>query len=150
MRTSRRKKVRMFYSNYLENQPVYVRDSEGNIVYQTMPDGAQVPKKTGQFEDRYDEPTEFFNSITGELREDEWKAFGHQNVGAAVMTYNNGEFPFKAGTLIWKDSEIGRKDDGTVDEATADYRIMGIDKTGQFFTRVVMEEVQKTSEGVAE
>jgi len=136
----------MFYSNFEENVPVYVRDEQGEIVYQTMPDGTSVPKKTGLFENRYSEPVEFFNTITGELREDEWKAFGHQNVGAAVMTYNNGEFPFVSGTLIWKDSEIGRKSDGTVDEATADYRVMGVDKTGQYFTRVVMEEVQKTSE----
>ena len=146
MRTARRIKVRMFYSNFLENQPVYVRDANGEIVYQTMPDGTQVPKKTGLFENRFSEPVEFFNSITGELREDEWKAFGHQNVGAAVMTFNNGEFPFVSGTLIWKDSEIGRKADGSVDEATADYRVMGVDRTGQYFTRVVMEEVQKTSE----
>ena len=136
----------MFYSNFEENVPVYVRDEQGEIVYQTMPDGTSVPKKTGFSENRYSEPVEFFNTITGELREDEWKAFGHQNVGAAVMTYNNGEFPFVSGTLIWKDSEIGRKPDGTVDEATADYRVMGVDKTGQYFTRVVMEEVQKTSE----
>lgn len=146
MRTAKRKKVRMYYSNFVENSPVYVRDSEGNIVYQTMPDGTSVPKKTGQFQDTFEEPTVFYNSITGELTQDEWKAFGHENYGSAVMTYNNGEFPFVAGTLIWKDSAIGYKEDGTVDESTADYRIMGIDKTGQYFTRVVMEEVQKTSE----
>ena len=50
----------MFYSNFEENVPVYVRDEQGEIVYQTMPDGTSVPKKTGLFENRYSEPVEFF------------------------------------------------------------------------------------------
>ena len=142
MRTAKRKEQKMYYSNLHESTPIYQTDEHGNIVYRTMPDGEQIPVKIGETKPGFDEPTEFWNSISGTLTEDELTAFGSENGGIAKITYHNGEYPFKVGTLIWKDSKVGYIDD-EVDENTADYRIMGVLTTGQHFYRAILEEAVK-------
>lgn len=146
MRTARRKTQRMFYSNFHKSEPVYLTDDDGNIVYRTMPDGEQVAVKDGETKEGYDEPTEFWNSISGSLTEDELMAFGGEKRAVAKITYHKGEFPFRIGTLIWKNSEVGYIE-GEVDENSADYRVMGILDEGQHFYRAIMEKVTK-GEGV--
>lgn len=142
MRSARRIKQKMLYSNSHKSAPVYVTDEQGNIVYKTMPDGTQVPCKTGETKEGYDNPTEFWNSISGSLTEDELQAFGGAKRAVAKITYHKNEYPFKTGTLIWKNSEVGYKN-GEVDETSADYRIMGILDEGQHFFRAIMEKVTK-------
>ncbi len=145
MRTARRSKQIMYYSNFHTSEPVYLTDDEGNIIYRTMPDGEMVAVKDGETKEGYDEPTEFMNTISGSLTEDELMAFGSESRAVAKITYHKGSLPFKVGTLIWKDSEVGYKDD-EVDENSADYRVMGILDEGQHFYRAIMERV--TKEGV--
>ena len=146
MRSARRIKQKMLYSNFHQSEDVYVTDEQGNIVYREMPDGTQVPCKTGETKEGYDEPTEFWNSISGSLTEDELQAFGGEKRAVAKITFHKNEYPFKIGTLIWKNSEVGYKD-GKVDETSADYRVMGILDEGQHFFRAIMEKVTK-GEGV--
>ena len=142
MRTNRHIKQRMFYSNFHSSEPVYMTDDAGNIVYQTMPDGKTVPIKSGETKEGYDEPTEFWNSISGTLTEDELQAFGGEKRAVAKITYRKNEYPFVVGTLIWKDSEVKYIDE-EVDENSADYRVMGILDEGQHFYRAIMEKVTK-------
>ena len=146
MRTNRRIKQKMFYSNFSESIPIYVTDGDGNIIYDTMPDGEEVPRTTGETKEGYDEPTEFWNSISGTLTEDELQAFGGERRAVAKMTYRKGDYLFSVGTLIWKNSEVVYKD-GEVDETSADYRIMGILDEGQHYFRAIMERITK-GEGV--
>lgn len=146
MRTARRKTQRMLYSNFHTSEPIYLTDDDGNIVYRTMPDGEVVPIKDGETKQGYDEPTEFYNSISGTLTEDELQAFGGEKRAVAKITYRKNEFPFVVGTLVWKNSEVKHVGD-EVDENSADYRIMGILDEGQHFYRAIMEKVTK-GEGV--
>lgn len=142
MRTARRKTQLMKYANFHTSEPIYLTDDEGNIVYRTMPDGKSVPVKDGETKEGYDEPTEFYNSISGTLTEEELQAFGGETRAIAKITYHKREFPFRVGTLIWKDSEV-KHIDGEVDENSADYRIMGILDEGQHFDRAIMAKVTK-------
>lgn len=142
MRTARRKTQHMFYSNFHKSEPIYLTDDEGNVVYRTMPDGERVPVTTGETKEGYDEPTEFWNSISGTLTEDELQAFGSEARAVAKITYRKGEFPFRIGTLVWKDSEVEHIHE-EVDENSADYRVMGILNEGQHFYRAIMERVTK-------
>ena len=125
MRTNRRIKQKMLYSNFKQSETIYVTDSEGNIVYRTMPDGNRIAVKSGEIKSCYEEPIEFLNSISGTLTEDEMEAFGGEKKAVAKITYRKGDFPFSIGTLIWKDSEV-KYVDGKIDENSADYRILGI------------------------
>ncbi len=142
MRTNRRIKQKMLYSNFSESEPIYVTDGDGNIVYRTMPDGQSVAVKSGETRAGYKEPTEFWNSISGTLTEDELQAFGGEKRAVAKITYRKGDYPFSIGTLIWKDSEVKKIGD-RIDENSADYRILGILDEGQHFYRAIMEKVTK-------
>ena len=142
MRTNRRIKQNMFYSNFHKSEPVYLTDDEGNIVYKTMPDGKSVPVKNGETKEGYDDPTEFWNSISGTLTEEELQAFGGEQKAVAKITYRKNEYPFRVGTLIWKNSEVGHIGED-VDKESADYRVMGILDEGQHFYRAIMEKVTK-------
>lgn len=137
MRTPKRVKQKMYYSLPFEGEPTYATDSEGNIIYDTMPDGETVPRKVGETPDGYSSPVEFFNSITGELTADELQAFGTEPKRKCKMTYKKGEFPFVVNTLIWKDSEVT----DPIDESSADYRIIGIQDTGRHFYKALLVSV---------
>ena len=141
MRTSRRVKQKMYYAAIHEGSPIYATDEEGNIIFDTMPDGEILPRVVGETPEGYDEPIEFENSITGELTADELQAFGSETRGKAKITYPKGLYSFSVGSLIWKDSEINYNPDGTVDENSADYRIIGIQNTGRHFWKALLEAV---------
>jgi len=140
MRTAKRVKQKMFYATYHEGKPIYATDEQGNIIYDVMPDGKEIPRITGESPAGYDKPVEFWNSITSELTEDELKPFGNESSNMAKITFKKGEFPFVPGVLIWKTSEIGYKGD-EVDETTADYRIVGVQNTGRHFYKALLAAV---------
>jgi len=123
-------------------QESYVRDDYGNIIYDII-GGEYVPRKTGEPIITFSEPVEFFNSISGELTEDEMRAFGGEKIGNAKMTYRRGEFPFVTGTLIWKNTEPKYKD-GVVDEESADYVVLGVLDAGKHFWKCILTENVKT------
>lgn len=135
MRTPKRVRQTMYYSIPSEGVPIYERDGEGNIIYDVMPDGTSIARQVGETPDGYATPIEFHNSITGELTADELQAFGAETKGRCKMTYKKGEYPFVINTLIWKDTEPPQ---GVVDEGSADYRIIGIQKTGRHFYKALL------------
>ena len=137
MRTPKRVKQKMYYSLPSPGEPIYATDEQGNIIYDTMPDGESVPRKVGETPDGYSSPVEFANSITGDLTADELQAFGAEPRMKCKMTYKKGEFPFVVNTLIWKDTEVT----DPVDEGSADYRIIGIQSTGRHFYKALMVSV---------
>ena len=137
MRTPKRVKQKLKVAFYHDGEPLYERDSEGNIIYDTMPDGESVPRQIGETPAGYDNPVEIWNSITGSLTEDELQAFGTEAQNVAKMTYKHEEFNFCVGDLIWKESEVVYTD-GKVDETSADYRIIGIQETGRHFFKALL------------
>ena len=61
------------------------------------------------------------------------KDYGIDNsTNYAQIVANKGELPLKAGSVIWKKSEVGYKDDDKtiVDETTADYIVKGVADEG--------------------
>lgn len=137
MRTPKRVKQIMYYSLPSAGEPIYERDSLGNIIYDVMPDGESVARVADATPESYAKPVQFMNSITGELTADELQAFGAETKTKCKMTYKKGEFPFTINTLIWKDSEPTNP----VDEGSADYRIIGIQDTGRHFYKALLVSV---------
>ena len=155
MRTAKRTKQKMFYSIPLNGEPIYARDSEGNIIYDTMPDGEQVARVVGETDITFSQPVEFYNSITGTLTQEELLAFGDEPREKAKMTYKKGEFPFVAGTKIWLRNEIEYREgelypsellypsdilfpNGLPDTDSADYRVVGVYNTGRHFDKALL------------
>lgn len=141
MRTPRRTRQCMYYATFHEGSPIYATDEHGNVIYDLMPDGELIPRVVGETPEGYDEPVAFWNSITGELTADELQAFGSKDRAKAKMTFPKDYFPFTVGVLIWKESEVKYKGDGTVDETSADYRVIGIQDTGRHFWKALLEAV---------
>ena len=139
MRTPRKVRQRMYYALLIGKEDIYATDDMGNIIY-VIKGGEKVPKKTGEKRDKYSEPIEFYNSISGELTENELQAFGTQNMANAKMTYKRGQYPLRTGSLIWKQSEIKYKD-GVIDPTSADFRVMGVMNEGQYFWKAMLQAV---------
>lgn len=132
MRTPKRVKQTLYYATYTESEVIYAKDSEGNIIYDTMPDGASVARVIGETSTGYSEAVEFHNSITSDLTAEELQAFGNEPREKAKMTYKKGEFPFSVGTLIF----ISRPEEVT--EESADYRVIGVQNTGRHFHKALL------------
>lgn len=141
MRTPKRVKQKLFVAAYHDGEPLYEKDSEGNIIYDTMPDGESVPRQIGETPAGYDNPVEFWNSITGTLTEDELKAFGSETQSVAKITFKKEEFTFRVGDLIWHNSEVEYDEDEKLVEASADYRVIGIQDTGRHFYKALLVAV---------
>lgn len=142
MRTPRKIRQPLIYALLKGKEPIYERDDEGNIVYRIIA-GEKVPKSTGDERNVYSEPITFYNSISGDLTENELQAFGTQSNVSAKMTYRRNQYPFKTGTLIWKTSEVKFLDDGSPDPESADYRVAGVMTEGQYFWKCLLEAVTK-------
>lgn len=141
MRTPRRVKQRMYYALPTGVEPEYEVDQWGKVVTRTV-NGKTVKVKKGM-KTTYSSPVKFFNTITSDLTADDLTSFGADNSGKkAKMTYRFGEFPFKAGTLIWLRSEV-QYINGEVDPNSADYQIVGIKDTGIRFWNALLSEVVK-------
>ena len=126
MRGLSRNKQRMWYSLLGEPQPIYARDDDGNIIYDTMPDGTQIPRTTGDETNGYQEPVEFYASIraTGGSAEDRPYGLDLSNY-AAVICVPKGLYPIAESTLIWYQNEPVVTN-GEVDKSSADYKVVRV------------------------
>lgn len=118
-RTGRRNRQRLYYSLWLEEQPVYDRDREGNI----RTDSEGNPIETGDFKDAYSMPLEFHACIVGKGGQVEQQAFGAYGDYDALLYLKKGDLPLKENTLIWYTSKPKLKSNGDVDDKSADYVI---------------------------
>lgn len=132
----------MYYALLIGKEPIYLTDDSGNIIYQII-GGEHVPKKTGDTREIYSNPVEFYNSISGQLSENELQAFGTQVLANAKMTYKREQYPFRTGTLIWKQSEVKYLDEEQtrIDPASADFRVIGVMNEGQYFWKCMLEAI---------
>lgn len=107
-----------------EQQPVYERDEDGNIIYQTI-DGEEVPKETGIWETPYSEPVPFYGNInSGNTGYAIARAYGISTGNFdAVLCMRKGEIPIDVTSLIWYNKEPVFRKDGTVDPGSANYSV---------------------------
>ena len=133
MMTLQLNKQAMKYSLQDEKIPIYETDENGNIVYYTDSDGNKIPIETGEYTTGYSDPVSFFANINNKLNEVVWQDYGiDDSTNYAQIITSKDELPLKAGSVIWKKSEVGYKDDDKtiVDETTADYTVKGIADEG--------------------
>ena len=116
-RAGRRNKQKMFYALWLQDQPVYDKDRDGNI----RVDDDGFPIETGDTKDVYSEPMEFHACIVGSGGQVEQQAFGAFGDYDALLYARKGDLPLSENTLIWYRNDPKLKGDGSVDEKSADY-----------------------------
>ena len=133
MMTLQSNKQAMKYSLQGERVPIYETDENGNIIYYEDSDGNKIPMETGEYTTGYSHPVPFFANINNKLNEVVWKDYGiDDSTNYAQIIASKDELPLKAGSVIWKKSEVGYKDDDKtiVDETTADYIVKGVADEG--------------------
>ena len=133
MMTLQANKQEMKYSLQDGQVPIYETDDDGNIIYYTDSEGNQIPIETGEYTTGYSQPVSFFANISNKLNEVVWQDYGVDNsTNFAQLITSKGELPLKAGSVIWKKSEVGYKDGEKtiVDETTADYIVKGVADEG--------------------
>lgn len=132
MRTLRRNKQAMKYSIKLENQPIYVTDDDGNIVYYEDEEGNRYPMETGSYETVISIPEKFLANIAMSGGEAEAQEFGLSiSDYNAVIASGKNELPLVLGALIWHNSEVVFEDAENTkpDETSADYRVIKVSES---------------------
>ena len=133
MRILVKNKQKMYYALQIGEAPVYQTDADGNIMYYVDSDGNKIPLETGETELGYGEPVEFLANINNKLDEVAWREYGIDNsANYAQIVVSKDELPLKAGSVIWKKSEIRYKDENKtiVNVSTADYVVKGVADEG--------------------
>ena len=145
MMTLQSNKQAMKYSLQDGQVPIYETDDDGNIVYDHYTDsdgniiyyldknGNKIPLATGEYTTGYSQPVPFFANINNKLNEVVWQDYGVDNsTNFAQIIASKGELPLKAGSVIWKKSEVGYKDEAKtiVDITTSDYTVKGVADEG--------------------
>lgn len=133
----------MYYALQIGEVPIYNRDENGEIIYENYEDsdgniiyildenGNKIPQETGEYEIEYSEPVEFLANINNKLNEVVWESYGIDNsTNYAQIISAKDELPLKSGSVIWKKSEVGRKESGSVDDTTSDYVVKGVADEG--------------------
>lgn len=118
MRTLRKNTQRMYYALQIGEVPIYARDNDGNIIYQSYTDsdgneifylddnGNKIPMDTGESMIIYGTPQEFDANIAESGGEAEAQTFGLSVADyEAVALYEKGACPIVIGALVWRDSE---------------------------------------------
>ena len=101
MRMARINQRALWYSNINESDVSYVRDEDGNIIYEEI-EGEQVPLENGGSTEKYTQPAKFFGTIQNAGGQYEAAAYG-VSVGSysAVLLDIDGALPIKEMSLIY-------------------------------------------------
>lgn len=118
----------------------HYEDSDGNIIYYLDENGNKIPSETGEYEIGYSEPVSFLSNISNKLNEVVWAEYGIDNsTNYAQILADKDVLPLKAGSVIWKKSDVGIKESGSVDDSTADYVVKGVADEGQNFDLFLLQ-----------
>lgn len=127
MRSLRKNQQFLWYSTYTESIPVYETDENGEILY-TVINGEKKPiiveERAG-----YAEPVLFCANISAARGEAEQDMFGIALDYTKSISTTDMELPIIEGSLVWQDTEPKHRADGTVDDLSADYKVVAIAKS---------------------
>jgi len=126
VRTQRRNRQKLYYSIPLGRSPKYVKDDNGNIIYDAI-DGISYPRETGEYEYSYGEPVLFYGAIFSQLENAIMRAWGSDNTNNyAVLVLRKGQIPnLVNGTRIWRRNTPITNTDGSVNVDNAEYLVNG-------------------------
>lgn len=136
MMTLQQNKQGMYYALRSEEKiPIYDYYEDEN--------GVKYPIDTGERDYVYHEVTPFFGNIAYGSGEAQIQEYGLDfSSYEAVLITIRGELPLTETSRIWVDNKPVVNADGTVDEKTADYRIVKIGSSLNF-TKYVLARVTK-------
>lgn len=136
-------KQKMYYSLQDKEVPIYETDENGDIVYYEDLDGNRIPLETGETKKVYSEPVEFLGNIAMSGGESETVEYGIDlSQYAATLVVDKDLLPINETSIIWHKTEPVIKEDGTVDEFSADYTVVKLSPSLNF-DRYILQKVVK-------
>ena len=142
MRSLKRNKQKFYYSTYDGQITEYYRDSGGNIIYDEI-DGDLIPRiKTERA--GYNNPVSFYANISAGKGASQEEVFGVSLDYTKTISTTDMSLPLDEKSLVWFETEPTYNSDGTVNEASADYAVVGIAKS---LNNVVYALKKRSKEG---
>ena len=127
MRSLKKNKQKLWYSTYADQITEYYRDSDGNIIYDEI-DSEQIPRikceRAG-----YNNPVSFYANISAGKGTSQEEVFGVSLDYTKTISTTDMSLPLDEKSLVWFETEPIYNADGTVNEASADYSVVGIAKS---------------------
>ena len=127
MRDCKKNQQELYYATYSDQITEYYRDSDGNIIYDEI-DGEQIPRikceRAG-----YSNPVTFYANISAGKGTSQEEVFGVSLDYTKTVSTTDMDLPISETSLIWFETEPTYNADGAVNEASADYSVVGIAKS---------------------
>lgn len=143
MMTLNQNKQKLYYALLDNVVPIYETDEDGNIIYYEDEDGNKIPLETGDTKIIYSKPIEFYGNIAMSGGEVEVQEFGLNLADyEAILILGKNTLPITETSLIWQNTEPRFNNDGTVDENSADYKIVKINSSKNY-DKYVLSKVVK-------
>lgn len=124
LRSLKKNRQRLFYATYSNSIIVYEKDENGNIVHVEV-DGSLIPviekEKAG-----YNNPISFYANISAAKGTSDSEVFGVSLDYTKTISTSDMILPISETSLIWFETEPTYNDDGTVNEASADYSVVAV------------------------
>ncbi len=143
MRNQRRNKQTLHYSNFSNEEPVYVLDSNGNkIVDFVDDDGTTYYLVTGETHKAYSLPSVMEANVAMSGGRAKTVEYGIDDSAYDLsVVYELKKYPIDETTLVWYESEPIIVD-GVVDEKSADYKVVKI-KNSLNETKLLLSKLVK-------
>lgn len=124
MRSLNKNRQKLWYSTYNDQITIYEKDEYGNIKYIEI-DGEMVPVELA-VRAGYNNPVSFYANISAAKGNSDSKVFGISLDYTKTIATTDLTLPITETSLLWYETAPVIKDDGTIDDSTADYSIVAV------------------------
>lgn len=143
MMTLNQNKQKLYYALLDNVVPIYETDDDGNIIYYEDEEGNKIPLETGDTKITYSKPVEFYGNIAMSGGEVEVQEFGLNLADyEAILVLDKNTLPLTETSLIWQNTKPKFNQDETLDENSADYKIVKINSSNNY-DKYVLSRVVK-------
>ena len=143
MMTLNQNKQKLYYALLDNVVPIYETDDDGNIIYYEDEEGNKIPLETGDTKITYSKPVEFYGNIAMSGGEVEVQEFGLNLADyQAILVLGKNTLPLTETSLIWQNMKPKFNQDETLDENSADYKIVKINSSNNYDKHVLSRVVK--------
>ena len=128
MRSLKKNQQKIWYSTCVGQIIIYERDENGNIKYFDDGEGNLIPIEIGK-KAGYNNPASFSANISAGKGTAQEEVFGVSLDYTKTISTSDMNLQISETSLIWFETEPTYNADGTVNESSADYSVVGIAKS---------------------
>jgi len=124
MRSLNKNKRTVWYATYSDCVTVYETDGQGNVIYDIV-DDVQIPRIKAE-RAGYNSPVPIQVNMSASKGKSVTEVFGAELKYTKTFSTSDLDLPISETSLIWFETTPGYRQDGSVNEATADYEVAAV------------------------